>query len=282
LNHEGTEGYEGYSLTLCGSTNHFIIAFRISFVTCPKALVKGQLTHIKIFFGLALTLIGFVAQAQYKVKGTVYDSSGIYPVESVTVMSTGGKGTMTDSLGRYQLDVNETDSIWFSFLGRPTPRYPILKISDISRFDISIRLKMDIMKEVRIRSHSYIEDSIQNRRDYAKVFSFHRPNFESMTSIGPTGAGIDLDELIRLFQFKKNKSMERFRERLLEQEREKFVGHRFNKALVRRLTGLDGEELTRFMLKYRPTYEFTLLSSEYDFQYFIKKSGEEYKKPRAF
>jgi hypothetical protein len=102
-----------------------------------------------------------------------------------------------------------------------------------------------------------------------------------MTSIGPTGAGIDLDELIRLFQFKKNKSMERFRARLLEQEREKFVDHRFNKALVRRLTGLDGEALTRFMLQYRPTYEFTLLSSEYDFQYYIKKSGEEFKK-KAF
>jgi hypothetical protein len=51
---------------------------------------------------------------------------------------------------------------------------------------------------------------------------------------------------------------------------------------VRRLTSLDGEELTRFMLKYRPTYEFTLLSSEYDFQYYIKKSGEEFKKSKAF
>ena len=36
--------------------------------------------------------------------------------------------------------------------------------------------------------------------------------------VGPSGAGIDIDELIRVFQFKKNKSMEKFRERLEEQE----------------------------------------------------------------
>ena len=240
------------------------------------------MTHLKFFLGLVFTLLGFVAQAQYKVKGTVYDSSRIFPIESVTVLSTSGKGTVTDSLGRYQLDVSENDSVWFSFLGKPTPKYPILKIPDISRFDISLRLKMDVMKEVRIRSRNYREDSIQNRKDYARIFDFHRPTFESMTSIGPTGAGIDLQELIRLFQFKKNKATEHFRQRLLEQEREKFIDHRFSKVLVRKLTGLDDNDLTQFMLKYRPSYEFTLYTSEYDFRYYIKKSGEEFKKSKTF
>jgi hypothetical protein len=103
-----------------------------------------------------------------------------------------------------------------------------------------------------------------------------------MTSVNATGAGIDINELIRLFQFRKNKSMEKFRERLLEQEKEKFVDHRFSKALVRRLTQLDGEQLTQFMQQYRPTYEFTLYSNEYDFQFYIKKSGEEFKKKKTF
>lgn len=76
--------------------------------------------------------------------------------------------------------------------------------------------------------------------------------------------------------------MQKFRERLLEQEREKFIDHRFSKALVRRLTQLDGDQLTQFMQQYRPTYEFTLYSSEYDFQFYIKKSGEEFQKQKTF
>ena len=225
--------------------------------------------------------MGTLAHAQFKIKGTVYDSSRRFAIEAVTVLSTGGKATMTDSLGKYQLDVSEKDSIWFSFLGKPTPKYPVLKITDVSQFDIALRLKVDVMKEVRIRSRVYKEDSIQNRRDYAKAFDFKRPNLESMTSIGATGAGIDIQELIRVFQFRKNKSMEKFRERLLQQEKDKFVDHRFNKALVRRLTGLEGDALTRFMIYKRPSYEFTLFSTEYDFQYFIKNAGEEFKKGKT-
>jgi len=262
----------------------FILSLHLDFVLllAPKLRLKKRTGHIRYSLALSFLVISSIVQAQYKVKGTVYDSSRRYRIEAVTVLSTSGKGTVTDTLGRYQLDVSDKDSIWFSYLGKPTPKYPILKMADISRFDIALRLRFDVMQEVRIRSRVYKEDSIQNRKDYAKAFNFRRPGFESMTSVNAMGAGIDIQELIRLFQFRKNKSMEKFRERLLEQEREKFVDHRFNKGLVRRLTGFDGDELTQFMLKYRPTYEFVLFSSEYDFQYYIKKSGEEFKKPKTF
>ena len=61
-----------------------------------------------------------------------------------------------------------------------------------------------------------------------------------------------------------------FKERLLNEEREKAVDHRFNKALVRRLTMLEGNELDSFMLLYRPSYQFTMGSTDYDFQQYIK------------
>jgi hypothetical protein len=247
-----------------------------------KLLLKKSTAHISFLFSFSLVLLVGTASAQYRVKGTVYDSSRIYRIEAVTVMSTNGKMTITDSLGHYQIVAGDKDSIWFSYLGKPTPKYPVLKIPDINQFDIALRLKSEVMKEVRIKSRSYREDSIQNRKDYAKVFDFHRPNVASLTSIGPTGAGIDLDELIRVFQFRKNKSMEKFRERLEEQERQKFIDHRFNKALVKRLTGLDGEDLNVFMLKYRPSYAFTLTATEYDFQLYIKKCFELHKSARAF
>ena len=68
-----------------------------------------------------------------------------------------------------------------------------------------------------------------------------------------------------------------FQRRLIEQEQDKFIDHRFNKQVVRRLTNLSGEALDSFMVMYRPTYEFALVSSDYDFQSYIKKCYEQFK-----
>src|SRR5687768_4012014 len=112
---------------------------------------------------------GSAAMAQYEVKGTVYDSTYIRPVEAVSVMSTSGKGTITDAAGRYRLEVGEKDSIWFSYLGKPTLKFPVLKMPDVTRFDIALQTYNQVLDEVRIRNRSYRMDSIQNRVDYAKV-----------------------------------------------------------------------------------------------------------------
>jgi hypothetical protein len=155
-------------------------------------------------------------------------------------------------------------------------------MADVSQFDISLRVNIPVLREVKVLPRDYRQDSIQNRKDYAKVFDFERPNIGTMTSIGPTGAGIDLDELIRVFQFKKNKSMERFQQRLVREEQDKFVDHRFNKLLIRRLTGLTGDELNRFTLLYRPSYEFTLYTSDYDLQSYIKEAYKRFKGQKGF
>lgn len=222
------------------------------------------------------------AAAQYKVQGTVLDSSRTFPLEAVSVLTTAGRGAITNSEGFYSIDVAEKDSIWFSYLGKPTQKFPFAKMINPLQFDIALRVAIPVLAEIKLRPRNYRQDSAQNRRDYQKVFDFRRPNVESMTSIGPAGAGIDINELIRLFQFKKNASMERFQTRLLQQEQEKYVDYRFSPALVRRLTGLEGDELKRFMLAYRPPYEFVLYSREYDFQLYIKESYKKYQRARSF
>ncbi|MDP9229488.1 MAG: hypothetical protein M3O67_02305, partial [Bacteroidota bacterium] len=95
--------------------------------------------------------------------------------------------------------------------------------------------------------------------------------------IGANGAGIDVNELIRAFQFRRNKSTLKFQQRLLQQEQDKFIDHRFNKLLVRRLTQFDSSNLVRFMQLYRPGYEFALYASDFEFQTYIKKSAENFR-----
>jgi hypothetical protein len=214
----------------------------------------------------------------YKIKGTVYDSSRNYPMEAVTVLSTSGKGTSTNKDGYYEIEVSEKDSIWFSYLNKPTVKFPVLKISNPFGFDISLQVNVPVLKEVKIRQRNYKQDSIQNRVDYAKIFNYQKPKLKTNTSNFGAGVGFDLDEIINAFRFKRNRSMASFQKRLLLQEQEKFIDHRFNKALVRRLTLLTGNELDSFMRVFRPAYGFVMVASEYDFQLYIRDAHSRFTK----
>ncbi|MBS1608403.1 MAG: hypothetical protein JSS70_06530 [Bacteroidetes bacterium] len=240
--------------------------------------------HTLYFTGIVLLLLaaGSSRAQTFILKGTVYDSSRVYPLEAVSVLTTAGRGAVTNSQGKYEIEVTLKDSIWFSYLNKPTIKYPVARITDFTQFDLSLRVNIPELREVKVMPRNYKLDSIRNRIEYEKIFNFHRPNISSLTTIGPTGAGIDIDELIRVFQFRKNKNTEKFQERLIEQEQDKFVEHRFSKALVRRLTQLDGNALDSFMRMYQPTFEFTAASSDYDFQTYIKEAYEKFKTGKIF
>jgi len=229
------------------------------------------------FFSFFMATTSASAQF-YKIKGTVYDSSRNYPMESVSVLSTSGKGTVTNADGYYEIEVMEKDSIWFSYLNKPTIKFPVLKIANPMGFDISLQINVPILKEVKIRPRNYKQDSIQNREDYAKIFNYQKPGLRTVTPQYGAAAGFDVNEIINAFRFKRNRAMKSFQNRLILQEQEKFVDHRFNKGLVRRLSGLTEPALDSFMQMYRPGYEFTLLVGEYDFQKWIKDSAERFKK----
>ncbi len=252
---------------------HFLLLLRqVVFYSVKRPL---QIFYLACF---GLLLIPGETYGQLKITGTVYDSSGVFPLEAASVLSTSGKGTATDKKGHYEISVSEKDSIWFSYLGKPTIKFPVIEIISYPQFDISLRVGIPILKEVRIKPRDHRLDSIQNRIDYAKVFNYQKPSFSSIvTSIGITGFTVDLDELIRAFQKRKIRSMMSFKQRLMEEEKSKFIDHRFTKLLVKKLTGLDGADLDNFMLKHRPEYEFVLTASDYDLQEYITRAYEKYK-----
>jgi hypothetical protein len=232
------------------------------------------------YFYFLLIIFSFAALdclGQVRLSGRVFDFSKENPLEAVSVMATNGKGTFTDADGRYTIMVSENDSVWFSYLGKPTPKFAVATIFNIQDFEVALHVNTTVLKQVTVRPRNYRMDSIQNRLDYAKVFNFKRPSLESMTSLTPGGVGLDLDELIRVFQFNKNRRMEAFQERLLREETEKNIDHRFNRALIIKLTQLKGKELDTFIDRYRPSADFTETASEYEFQLYIKRAGLHYK-----
>ena len=230
-----------------------------------------------IILSILLLASGGDASAQVKISGTVYDISRGYPLPSVSVMTTSGNGTTTDSTGRYTINAHETDSIYFSFLNRPTAKFPIKAIPNIYQFDISLHVPVSELPAVKVMPRNYKMDSLQNRKDYAKAFDFQKPGIGVSTS--PSGvAGLDLNEFINMFRFRYNRRMLAFQRRLMQEEEDKSIDHRFSRSIVRRITGLTGDSLIQFMTIYRPSYEFTQISTDYEFLEYIKLASAEYRK----
>ncbi len=239
--------------------------------------MRRRFIYIIAFIVTILLATDFSAAGQtYIIKGMVYDSSRNYPLEAVSVLSTSGKGTVTNADGFYEIEVTEKDSIWFSYLNKPTVKFPVLKIVNTMSFDISLHVNVPVLREVKIRPRNYRQDSIQNRIDYAKVFNYQKPKLKP--SVTSSGVGFDLDEIINMFRFRRNRSMASFQQRLLMEEEDKYIDYRFNKALVRRLTLLESPELDSFMQLYRPSYTFTKMAGDYEFQYYIKTAFFRFKK----
>jgi hypothetical protein len=220
------------------------------------------------------------SDAQLTVAGTVFDSSKRNYVENVQVVSSSGKITHTDSMGRYKIIVGEKDSLTFIYQNKPTQKFAVKDISNISQFDIALRVNIKggyhTLKEVIIFARSYREDSLENRQAYGDVYNYRRPTIRS--SISPDGfVGADVNEIINMFRFRRNKHLRAFQARLEQQEQDQFVSYRFNKNFVRRITQLKGAELDTFMVRYLPTYEFASTADEVAFNKYILNSSYAFK-----
>ena len=188
---------------------------------------------------------------------------------------------MTDSLGKYKIRLSENDSLFFYYNGKPTQRFAVHSISDPAHFDISLRINIKsrygILKEVTVFSKSYRQDSLENRQTYADIYDYTKPKLRS--DVSPTGvAGADLDELINIFRFRRNKNLRAFQRRLEMQEQEKYITYRFNKVSVKRITNLSGPRLDTFLIWYRPDYEFARNSDELVFNQYVLNAFYQFEK----
>lgn len=233
---------------------------------------------------IAMLLSALCAEAQEEVlvRGAVYDSSRMVSIPMVRVRSTGGAVVYTDSVGHYSIYVKPQDSIAFDYKGKSTSFFPVRDIRYPLGFDISLQVtvadRYRTLKEVIVVGKSYRQDSIENRERYRKVFEYDGGLTVNTGGGMMGGAGLDPNSLINLFRFRRNRSMKSFQNRLLAEEAEKFVNYRFNKGMVKNLTGLEGGDLDRFMVVYRPSYEFTAATTDYQFYQYILDASRLYRR----
>lgn len=231
---------------------------------------------------LLVVLAAGAAHAQLStISGTVYDATARRPLEAVAVMTTSGRGTITDSMGNYIIAVSKKDSIWFSLIGKSTMKYPVDTISNASAFNVMIHVFVNDLPEVKVRNRYYRFDSLQNRKDYAKAFNFRKPGIRMSTNNnynpGGVSVGFDLTELINMFRFKRNRQMAALQNRLIQQEQEAYIKHRFTRGFVSKVLGIQGATVDSVMEHCRPPYEFLTQLNDLEFGYYIQQCYEIYR-----
>lgn len=201
------------------------------------------------------------------------------PLNAVTVETSKGRHAISDSLGRYSIYVEKKDSVWFSYLNKKTQKYLADTIAHPQSFDIALYVDVRWLPEVRVQTRDYRFDSVTNREAYAKAFNYRKGGLRFSQSTpsaqnyvpGSVTAALDLDEIVNAFRFRRNRNMLAFQQRLLQEEQDKYIDHRYSKYLVKRLTALEGKELETFMSIYRPSYEELLMMNDLELGYYIEQ-----------
>jgi hypothetical protein len=237
-----------------------------------------------LFFCCVGCLAAISAKSQVNLSGTVSDYFSKMPLDAVTVETSSGHYAISDSLGRYTINTEKKDSVWFSYLNKKTMKYIVDTITHPQSFDIALYIDVRWLPEVRVQSRDYKLDSIENRQTYANIFNYRKPGLRFSQSTptannyvpGSVTAGLDLDEIINSFRFKRNREMLAFQQRLIQDEQDKYIDHRYSKFLVKKLTNLDGKELEDFMNIYRPSYDEVLAMNDLELGYYVEQCYKNY------
>jgi hypothetical protein len=236
----------------------------------------------KIFIYIFLIGLANSVSAQIKISGTIFDSTRRNLVEGVQVLCTCGTMNFSDSIGNYSIFSGEKDSLFFFFRNKPTQMFPVSAIKDYTAFDIALHLyvpgKYKQLKEIIVYGKTRRQDSIENRLQYDKIFRF-TPGI-SLSNAAPEsgiGVGLDLESLINVFRFRRNRSMMRFQERLIKEEQERYINYRFNEIIIEKLTPLEkGAAMQAFMRIYRPEYEWLTTVLDIELYMYIQMAAKEF------
>jgi len=127
-----------------------------------------------------------------------------------------------------------------------------------------------------------VTDKLQSAKakyeDTKKQFNkmYRLGNNNDIFSVGPNGAGLSIDAIWSTFS-REGRNARRLMEIMERDYQNQVIDQRFNTRIVERETGLTGEKLLRFLIIYRPSYNFATKANEYEWLNYIKVAYNRFK-----
>ena len=219
-----------------------------------------------LFFLLTALRFPIIAQT---IKGEVIDMDDKTPVNGVYIENIyTSLGVSTNKDGAFIIAASKDELLEFKKTGYKTVKVRIPKGYVPSYFKIILEhgiTRMDDALTANGNRYDYVKDSIRNRNIYQHELDF--PKLSAAGSIAHPFSAMS----------GRNRDIWRFQETYNSTEQEKYVDRTFNAELVTKFTGLTGDSLKYYMVKYRPTYVQLKGMNDYSFFTFIKKTVHSYR-----
>jgi hypothetical protein len=222
-----------------------------------------------VVFCLLLLSISNTTLAQL-LKGQVIDANTGQPVESVSITNTYTRsGLVTSPDGTFSIAGSRDELIEFKKLGYKIVRIRVPGIIP-PYFKIAMTKGEIELPEFELYTHGkakdYRTDSIKYAQLYKGILAF------------PKMSAIDMMRSPFSAMSKSNRQKWAFQENYQKFQQEKYIDYAFNDKIITKITGLTGDTLANYKIRYRPTYEQIRNMSEYNFFLYIRQSAELYKR----
>lgn len=140
---------------------------------------------------------------------------------------------------------------------------------------ITLKRKTIMIDPVTVVGRVSPEEVLAKRKiEYNRAYRLADPG--DFVSIGPNGAGLSIDAVYNYFS-REGKNARRLTRYFQKEYEDNYIDIIFTRELVRTVTGLEGEALDNFMIRYRPSYDFVLSATRYQMVNYIKSKYEFFK-----
>lgn len=218
---------------------------------------------------IALWLTHTVVCAQVTMEGQILDVGNRQPIEDVSVRNVyTNEIANSNNAGSFTVQVEHGQLVEFYKEGYKVLRVRIPNGKLPSFFRVMMQEKgTEVIDYVNARGAApdYKTDSL-------RYYILYKETLEQ-----PKLTGIDAIQHPFSAMSKKNRQIWAFQEEYEFFQQQKFVDYVFNKELVTKITGLEGDSLQTYMHMFRPTYQQLRNMNEYTYYNYIRHTSDAYK-----
>ena len=179
-----------------------------------------------------------------------------------------GRHNISDLGGNYRIAARPGDTLIITSAGYLNDTLPVNRSMLDSEYTVYLHEKVVALPAVKVtETSSYQFDSLQRHEDYAwlldkkhpvKLWNEKRPGDGPGLSFSPIG-----------YFSKGEVGKRRLKKRLKQEEEDYYIDYRFPRARVSMLTGLRGDSLDMFMIRFRPSYQWCRSANTMDILLYI-------------
>lgn len=176
----------------------------------------------------------------------------------------------SDSRGMFSIAVEKGDTLVTMMLNYKTDTlvynqqdYLIIQLKQISKMLKEVVVNDTLSNPLKVYD--------QNKKEYSDIYWKGDKSKMVSVSVGTIpGVGLNIDKLYNALS-KQGHDARRLQRNFVQDYRTSIVDQRFNKTMVSKVTGYKGQKLDDFIVKYKPSYDYVIKSTDYDLVQYIKR-----------